>query len=197
MRSSKLQSLKKKTIIIIKRAHRLTFESVCFLVFCKTKINKTKFEGFCMLTWLGRASFTRVPPRFSNGCTASQSCAHYALKLVMTHAIPNFCVAWTQSVIFHKRKSSSRFIHLWNKTQKTNVSYVTLLQNCTRKDSLEDASSKRFIIISTGSPLLWFHGGDNRPFKLCMFCFSIADRVTLPQTTVPFKCRAIHVHMRA
>ena len=75
-----------------------------FWYFAKQTKSKTKLERFCMLTWLGRASFTRVPPRFSNGCTASQSCAHYALKLVMTHAIPNFCVAWTQSVIFHKRK---------------------------------------------------------------------------------------------
>ena len=27
-----------------------------------------------------------------------------------------------------------------------------------------------------------------------MFCFSIADHVTLPKRTGPFKCRAVHVH---
>ena len=37
----------------------------------------------------------------------------------------------------------------------------------------------------------------NRPFLACMFCFPIADHVIVPERTVSFKRRPMHVHPRA
>ena len=34
-------------------------------------------------------------------------------------------------------------------------------------------------------------------FLACMFCFSITDHVMVPQRTVSFKCRLIHLYPRA
>ena len=64
---AKLQNaaIEKKKIIVIGSAH------LRISPFSGILQNQKKFERFGMLTWLGRASFTRVPPRFSNGGTAS------------------------------------------------------------------------------------------------------------------------------
>ena len=34
-------------------------------------------------------------------------------------------------------------------------------------------------------------------FLACMFCFPITDHVTVPQRTISFKCRLIHVYPHA
>ena len=39
-----------------------------------------------------------------------------------------------------------------------------------------------------------FFASIEKTFLVCTFCFPITDRVTVPQRTVSFNCRPVHVH---